>query len=327
MGKLGLTRGDGVAKGKGLDSLKNSTDLRNAAVALFGGVQNLPSSIMRRDFTQRSSAEVDAAVFNRGYHKTQHRGVVRKVNGDRRLKAVAHRFSASGVGPDFGALSTFPQNIGRSMVLFYSNPGDTVFDPFAGHNSRMELTVRAGRHYVGCDLSTDFMTFNKGRAGELRAEFPKTKIVLHHTDSRKVLVRSESADFTLTSPPYWDIEYYGDEPEQLGKCPTYQEFLASLGEVMQENFRVLRPDTYAVWFINDFRKDGVMHFYHIDVIRLGRKAGFVAHDILVVDLGRSMRDCFTNRVLRDRTIPKRHEYGVVFRKPPTPVKASGRKRR
>lgn len=201
------------------------------------------------------------------------------------------------------------------MVLLYSDPAATVFDPFAGHNSRMDLCVKAGRHYVGCDLSAEFMGFNNRRAKKLNKLYPTINITLHHCDSRKVPVKSRSCDFTITSPPYWNIEFYGDEEQQLGKAKTYEEFLAGLGMVIKENFRVLKKGSYAVYFVNDFRKKGKMHFYHIDTIKLAESAGFIAHDIMISDLGRSIRDCFANQTLQTRIIPKRHEYGLVFRKP------------
>lgn len=201
------------------------------------------------------------------------------------------------------------------MVLFYSNLGDTVFDPFAGHNSRMDLCVQAGRNYIGCDLSTLFMDFNQERAAELRKDFPKAQIELHHCDSRSIDVRSNRADFTITSPPYWDIEFYGDESGQLGKRKTYKSFLTGLRKVLSENFRILKPGSYAVWFVNDFRRKGKMYFYHADLLRLGERVGFLAHDILIVDFGRGFGDVFVNRMMVRKIIPKRHEYGIVFRKP------------
>lgn len=111
------------------------------------------------------------------------------------------------------------------------------------------------------------------------------------------------------------MNFYGDEPEQLGKQSTYKEFLAGLGKVLKENFRVLKPGAFAVWFVNDFRKKGKFHLYHMDTVRLARKAGFTMHDLLVVDFGKGIRDAFTNQIIQTKILPKRHEYGLVFKKP------------
>ena len=50
------------------------------------------------------------------------------------------------------------------------------------------------------------------------------KIELHEQDSRDINY-DKVFDLAITSPPYWDIETYGDEPEQLGKQQTFQDFM------------------------------------------------------------------------------------------------------
>lgn len=301
---------DGIFKGKGISALKNSQCGYDKLIAMFGGKMNIPASIMAAKKTRAS--ERDDWGAKRGYENT---GPL-AISGYKKEKPnLYHRFRVSSIGAASGALSNFPQNIGRSIVLFYSDPGQTIFDPFAGHNSRMDLCITAGRHYIGCDLSTDFMELNFRRSEWLRKKYKLANIELHHCDSRKVPIYSEVGDFTITSPPYWDIEFYGNEPGQLGKCKTYKEFLVNLYNVVKENFRLLKPGAYAVWFVNDFRKKNKLYLYHVDMMKLGRKAGFEIYDILIVDFRRGIRDCFPNQIIESRILPKRHEYGIVFRKP------------
>ena len=205
----------------------------------------------------------------------------------------------------------FPQNIGRAVLLLYSNVGDLVIDPFAGHNSRMALTVKEGRRYQGYDICAEFMTSNREEA----LKYPDAEIQLHQQDSRRMIYSaSDSGDFTVTSPPYYDIEHYGDEPEQLGKLPSYESFLTDLGAICFENHRVLKKGAYSVWFINDFRKDGVFHAYHMDLTALMLKAGFSLVDTMIVDLGYPIRAAFANQIVEQKILPKRHEYGMVFKK-------------
>lgn len=42
---------------------------------------------------------------------------------------------------------------------------------------------------------------------------------------------------------------------------------------------------------------------------------FAPHDLLVVDFGPGLRDAFPNQIVETRILPKRHEYGLIFRKP------------
>ena len=50
----------------------------------------------------------------------------------------------------------------------------------------------------------------------------------------------------VTSPPYWNLRNYCDNPDQLGLEKTPQEFVSNLVEVFREVWRVLRNDG-TVW--------------------------------------------------------------------------------
>lgn len=295
--------------GKDLKSFQESRESHQNLLSLFGG--SLPDSIMLHDKSDRA---LDLMASERKY-------VDRARTADRRVAAEcfqAHQAMRRGKG---GTLSRFPQNIGRKLVLFYTEQGDTIYDPFAGHNSRMQLCFETGRNYYGCDLSKEFMEVNR-RIAEILQKKAKHSVLgftnwikLHEGDSRNLPMKSNSGDFTITSPPYWDIEHYGDEKEQLGNGKSYKEFLQGLGDVAKENLRVLKPGAFCIWCVNDFRKDGKFYSYHEHTARLLRKAGFSQWDIAITDLGSSIRACFPNQTFASKILPKRHEYCLIFRKP------------
>lgn len=252
-------------------------------------------------------------------------------SGDLDMIADVEEFKAqfrSGFEGSRGAgktLSRFSQNICRLCVKFYTEEKDIVVDPFAGHNSRFQATFESGRHYYGQDLSHEFMVDNLKiremllKESEGKLFMPKNDLIIDLTegDSRKLPWPDNFGDFTITSPPYWDLEMYGDEEEQLGygQNQTYEEFLHDLGLVAKENYRVLKPGAYCIWFINDFRKDGKFFDFHGDTKNLLVAAGFDYHDLIIVDLGPSLRSVFLASAFKSKILPKRHEFGVVVRKP------------
>jgi len=293
---------DEAAAGKTVASLAKSRSAREDIIRLFGG--ELPQSIMVAQRGGRSTDE-DTAVGSYDAASI----------ASKEQLAICENFNASGRSVRQGAMSQFPQNIGHAVVLLYSAPGDTIVDPFAGHNSRMELCIKAGRSYIGHDISASFMEFNRKRARYLRERYLGLTIELVEGDSRYMQVADEAGDFTLTSPPYYNLEDYGDEPEQLGNAKTYEVFLRMLARVAKENFRTLKPGAFCVWFVNDFRADGRFHPYHIDTFNLLRAAGFVEWDMMIVDFGPPIRAAFATQVVSQQILPKRHEYGIVMRKP------------
>jgi len=293
---------------KDIDSLIASRNERARIEKLLGCI---PESILKHC---KSVKAIDLAAEGRSYEKSAHNY---GQNGN-----LDHIFKQSGQGSRNGALSRFPQNIGRTLLSLYTEPGQTVVDPFAGHNSRMEFCWRAGRNYIGCDLSKDFMSKNRQIKEMLLHEretdlFPAehhSTITLHECDSRKMPVKSNTGDFTITSPPYWNIEDYGDEIGQLGKN-DYPEFLRQITRVASENFRCLKSMSYCVWCVNDFRSSGKFYSYHTDTINFMRSVGFRLHDTAIIDLGSSFLSSFASQIVEFKILPKRHEYALVFWKP------------
>lgn len=292
---------DPKASGKSVEALRASRTRAEDLIRLF---KEVPASIMevRRD-------EMDSDPILGSYEASG----FNDMKGTKLHKA----FTISGRGAANGALSIFARNICRTCVLLYSKPGDMVVDPFIGHNSRMSVCVSAGRHYHGYDVSKRFMKDNIAIKESLLDTYEGMTIELNeHTSEQMIYTPDEYGDFTITSPPYWNIEDYGDEPEQLGKwSETYDEFMKKMQSVANENFRTLKSGAFAAWFINDFRKDGKFYSYHVDTKAMLERAGFIMWDIMIVDLGRAFRESFISQIIDQQILPKRHEYGIIVRKP------------
>lgn len=110
------------------------------------------------------------------------------------------------------------------------------------------------------------------------------------------------------------IEFYGDEPEQLGYNHTYQEFLDGMLRVFKESYRVLKYNKFFIINVNDFRKDGKFYCYHKDIIELAEKAGFTTFDVIIMKYASAMRACFAQQIEDSKIMPKIHEYILVFKK-------------
>jgi len=296
---------DKNAKGANIDSLKKSREYRRLFVQKYGCIL---SSILRHD---RSDKTIDFSKQNRDYTSKTDFGsfVWRRGTGSRLSKK------------EKAALSIFPQNVGRAITKFYCPENGIVYDPFAGHNSRMQLVWESGRNYIGVDISKEFMEnnrkirdvlFNRDKKGFFKNS---AKITLIEGSSDQVNLPDSYADFTITSPPYWDIEYYGDEEKQLGKYKKYEDFLKAIYKHIKENYRILKADSFCCWFVNDFRKEGVFYPYHSDLIPYFREAGFVLFSIYIIDLGNTLGEIFIQNVEKTKIFPKRHEYCLVFQKP------------
>lgn len=309
---------DEDAKGLTKESLRKSRKAKEEFIKLHGFV---PASILIHDrqvVKEMTDKDRDSLVngtyktFGGGYER-HYAKVRRKMKQDDGQIWELERTGLQLQGRTT-CLSTFPYNIGRFMVNFYCPKDGIVYDPFAGHNSRMELVFRCNRHYVGVDVCKEYMKFNhEVKNGLRRGLMYKKRIRLIEGSSDNVPLEDNYADFTITSPPYWDMEYYGDEPEQLGNAETYTKFIDLLTKHIIENKRILKPDSWCIWFVNDFRRLGKFYAYHADVHRQFLYCGFEPHGIYIVDLGRSPNEAFVQWIDKFKILPKRHEYVLVYK--------------
>lgn len=216
-----------------------------------------------------------------------------------------------------GSISMFPRQILEYLIDFYTKKGDWFFDPFAGHNSRMETTFLKGRNYCGWDCSKEFMEFNRSVAKKLMKENANNDnvIILKEGDSRNIDEADECADFVFSSPPYWNIEWYGDEPEQLGKL-TYPEFMVDITKIYAQCYRILKPGKFCIINVNDFRKGGQYYSYHVDTVNALKSVGFKQYDHIIMKYNNAMRQAFPNQILQEKLMPKIFEHLLVFFKPP-----------
>lgn len=213
------------------------------------------------------------------------------------------------------AASAMPPEIVAFFAKYYSSRGETYIDPFMGQGVQMQVAHALGMHYHGYDLCKEFYDF----IAEVK------RIIDNHTTALAITLGDSRTpnnvpdgvgDFCFTSPPYWDIEYYGDDPLQLGKQESYAGFLDSMGDVFEAWLPKFKAGAYCVVNVNDFRRQGAFYSYHADLIQLMRRRGWVLHDTWIIEglLG-SFPRAFALQRNEQRIAPKVHEYGLVFRKP------------
>ena len=54
-------------------------------------------------------------------------------------------------------------------------------------------------------------------------------------------MKDNSVDLIITSPPYFSLRVYSNDPHDLSNCETYEEYYYMLGLVVKECERVLKP--------------------------------------------------------------------------------------
>jgi hypothetical protein len=210
--------------------------------------------------------------------------------------------------------STMPAELVAFFVRYYARPGEVYLDPFMGQGVQMQVAKRLGLHYYGYDLSTEFFAYIDAVRGKI--DDGKTTIQIVHGDSKTPdEIPDGIGDFSFHSPPYWDIEFYGTEAEQLGHGKSYSEFLTGMEQIARAWLPKFKQGAWHVVNVNDFRKDGRYYPYHADSINLFQRAGWTLVDTWIIDgLVGGLPKAFAVDFNLKRIAPKVHEYALVFRK-------------
>jgi site-specific DNA-methyltransferase (adenine-specific) len=93
-------------------------------------------------------------------------------------------------------------------------------------------------------------------------------------------IDDESVHLVVTSPPYWNLKRYNENPDQLGHIQDYETFLGELEKVWKHVFRILVPGGRMVCVVGDVcvaRRDFGRHLVfplHSDICVICRKIGF-----------------------------------------------------
>lgn len=110
------------------------------------------------------------------------------------------------------------------------------------------------------------------------------KTTLHRLingDSRDLsFLDDDSIHLVVTSPPYWNLKRYNDNPDQLGHIQDYESFLFELEKVWRHVYRVLVPGGRLVCVVGDVcvaRRNFGRHLVfplHADICVICRRIGF-----------------------------------------------------
>ena len=93
-------------------------------------------------------------------------------------------------------------------------------------------------------------------------------------------LNDESVHLAVTSPPYWNLKRYNENPDQLGHIQDYETFLTELEKVWRHVYRVLVPGGRLVCVVGDVcvaRRNFGRHLVfplHADVCVICRHIGF-----------------------------------------------------
>ena len=209
--------------------------------------------------------------------------------------------------------SVFDPVLTELMYKWFSSPGANILDPFAGGSVRGIVAGKLGRNYIGIDLAADQVAENKKQAKELLTDnMPEWKV----GDSSEIefLVDKNKYDMIFTCPPYYDLEVYSDDPNDLSNMST-EDFNKMYREIIIKSCNLLDDNRFAgivVGEVRDKATSGYLDFIGTTV-QAFRDAGLEYYNELVLLNSSGSARLRAGRYFNvGRKIVKTHQNVLIF---------------
>lgn len=134
-----------------------------------------------------------------------------------------------------------------------SQPGDVVFDPFAGFGTTLQRAVHLGRRAAGIELLPERVEYVSRRV-------PAASMALGDARHLSSVTRGLEGrvQLILASPPYMTATNHDADPLTAYEDPggDYGRYLAELGLIAEQCARLLTPTGHLVWNVADIWHEG-----------------------------------------------------------------------
>ena len=144
----------------------------------------------------------------------------------------------------------YPESLVEHFLQEYTQPGDTVLDPFAGYGTTLVVAERMGRTPFGVELD------------EARVRYARSKLTwpenLRLGDARSLAaIALPKIDFSVTSPPYMNR----DDPEDpltayQAEGKGYAAYLHGLRRIYEQLRQHMKPAGTVILEVANLKKDG-----------------------------------------------------------------------
>lgn len=186
-----------------------------------------------------------------------------------------------------------PPALMRQLIEFFTKPGQTVLDPFAGVGGTLLGASLCGREALGVELEQKWIDIYHEVCQD--AGIAPREVI--HGDSLEILPRLVSEcrqfDAVITDPPYspalkktmcdgkygWSnrhspFQSFSDQPADFRNAATFDEFYDRMEQAGRSLFALLKVGGYAAIMIRDSYQNGEYVPASFHVAERFRQRGF-----------------------------------------------------
>ena len=208
------------------------------------------------------------------------------------------------------AASIFDPVLCEVIYSWFCKKNGSVLDPFAGGSVRGVVSNYLGYNYTGIELREEQVDANIQQGIDI---FPDNPPVWLCGDSNQVLDKMDRQfDFVFSCPPYYDLEVYCDDPNDLSNM-SYNEFNDVYDSIINKSCKLLRNNRFACFVVGNCRdKNGFMMDLVGNTIRSFEKAGLKFYNDIVLKNAYGTAMLRANTLMTYKKVVKVHQNVLVF---------------
>lgn len=153
-----------------------------------------------------------------------------------------------------GETSVFDPVLCESMYRWFAPDGikARIIDCFAGGSVRGVVAERLGHEYLGIDLSSKQIEANNKQAELIGCNLNNINWIVDNSKNVDDHAEDDSFDLMLTCPPYFDLEKYSENPDDLSNL-DYETFIEDYSEILIKTANKVKNNRFAVVVISNVR--------------------------------------------------------------------------
>ena len=209
-------------------------------------------------------------------------------------------------------VSIFDPVLCEICYKWFNVEGGAILDPFAGGSVRGIVATKLGYDYTGFDLRPEQVEANVNNAQEIGVE---PVWICDDSNNMDKYIDENSADMIFTCPPYFDLEVYSDNPNDLSTM-SYDEFASVYQSIVEKSVRALKNNRFAVFVVGDVRdKNGFIVSLRDLTIKCFEKCGVRLYNDIVLAVSLASASIRAGTPFNaSRKITRVHQYILVFYK-------------
>jgi len=205
--------------------------------------------------------------------------------------------------------SNFDPVLAEIVYKWFCPVGGVVLDPFAGEQTKGYVAGAMGLGYTGVEIRPEQVEVDQAAS----KEFKRVNYICGSSENIKTLVKQDNFDLVFTSPPYFDLEIYSENKDDISSFKTYEEFIKFYANVLEQSAAKLAPNRFLVVKVGEIRdKKGIYRNFVGDNVTILNKIGLNYYNEMILVNAVGTARLRASMSMRNRKIVKTHQNVLVF---------------